>query len=340
MASKSKSVNTVVQDYPRINDLESKYNTFLDDKKLSQHTQKLLIEQLPDIILKAIGHANSKSRREMLSSIPSDAGDQDKYYRKIGTELFKYFRQYSSDPASTAWQLKGQDCREIAQQQFKNKTLQKERMNSGWRYQYLAIDCAKQTGKFNTISDLGLIEADFNATIDIPDTNKQLNIYVSVKNRSNTIGGPDWPGAIQALEKYANTDKNRRGPYICVFAFVMERGQRTVKRTKDKVLRSPNTELWASDYFWPFFTNFSYEEVMQAVLQVLIATPGIEQPLPEIPKRVIETFAEQCKEYGLVDESGIFNDPAKLVTFFCNPKQNRLEMPNDDYKLKSKRSKK
>jgi len=98
--------------------------------------------------------------------------------------------------------------------------------------------------RFASVSELGLREADFNAVVEIKKSHTPLSIYVSVKNRSNTIGGPDWPNAIQALEALAISDKNRRGPYICIFAFVMESGGRSVKRTKDKSLRSPNTELW------------------------------------------------------------------------------------------------
>jgi hypothetical protein len=145
-----------------------------------------------------------------------------------------------------------------------------------------------------------------------------LSIYVSVKNRSNTIGGPDWPNAIQALEALAISDKNRRGPYICIFAFVMESGGRSVKRTKDKSLRSPNTELWASDYFWPFFANYSYEEIMQTVLRVLIENPDTEKISIGIPLEILDVFESCCREADLVDAMGNFDDPSKLVSFFCN----------------------
>ena len=42
--------------------------------------------------------------------------------------------------------------------------------------------------------------------------------------------GQDWPKAIKALEDVARTDKNRTGPYLCVFGIVIEKGQRTIKR--------------------------------------------------------------------------------------------------------------
>ncbi len=307
-----------VQNYPRVEDPARRDNGLLNDAELSQHKKRVSPDELPILVLAAIENANRKSSRAMLS-VPPNATEAEtvEIYHKMGNDLFKYFQQYSSDPASTAFQLFGQNCREVGVQQFRNKALQKERMNSGWRYQYLAIDCAQKTERFKSISELGLTEADFNAVVEITQTKKPLSIYVSVKNRSNTIGGPDWPNAIQALENYAISDKNRRGPYICVFAFVMESGNRSVKRTKDKTLRSPNTELWASDYFWPFFTNYSYEEIMQAVLKVILANPDAEKTSLDVPEPILDRFEEKCKESGLVDENGNFNDPAKLVSFFC-----------------------
>jgi len=91
-------------------------------------------------------------------------------------------------------------------------------MNSGWRYQFLALDCAQQSRRFKSVSDIGAAEADFNAVIEFVDKKKSaLSLYVSIKNRSNTMGGQDWPKAIYALENVAKTDKNRTGPYCCVF---------------------------------------------------------------------------------------------------------------------------
>ena len=71
-------------------------------------------------------------------------------------------------------------------------------MNSGWRYQYIAKDCAVRSRRFITVSDIGASEADFYATMNIVDSNKTLNIYVSIKNRANTMGGQDWPKRLRA----------------------------------------------------------------------------------------------------------------------------------------------
>jgi hypothetical protein len=135
------------------------------------------------------------------------------------------------DPASTAHQIYNKHYRVVGIEQFRNRTLQKERMNSGWRYQYLSVDCARESGRFVSVSDIGAAEGDFNAIIEFTDPTLQpLRLYVSVKNRSNTMGGQDWPKAIHALESVAIADKNATGPYCCVFGIAMERGQRNIKR--------------------------------------------------------------------------------------------------------------
>jgi len=325
--SGSKSQATV-QSYPRITDKSSKEEGFLDTSVLATHKEQVDKETLRALIINAIHDANKKSGRRMLN-LPEDADSKalDAFYVKNAKALFDYFRKYGTDPASTALQLAGQHCLDVAAEQFKIRALQKARMNSGWRYQYLAMDCARRTGRFNSVSDLGLVAADFNAVIDIvgDSAGQRLNIFVSVKNRANTIGGPDWPGAITDLERVASTDKNLRGPYICVFGFVMERGNRNVKRKQDGQLRSPNTELWASDFFWPFFTNSSYEDIMQAVLEVLTDNPVYEEISIEVPVEILEIFEDYCRTYELIDEDGRFSDPKKLVTFFCTKYSRKLK---------------
>jgi hypothetical protein len=100
----------------------------------------------------------------------------------------------------------------------------------------------------------------------------------------------------------------------------MDRGfRRILREQKTKNPHSVNTEVWLSDFFWPFFANYSYEEIMNAVLDVLIESQA-EEELPtqvEIPDVLLDAFGEACIEAKLVDELGKFNDPHKLVQFFC-----------------------
>jgi hypothetical protein len=74
----------------------------------------------------------------------------DWIYRKKGKELFAYFKKYYGDPAATAYDCLGKHYREIAIEQFRNQTLQKQRMNSGGRYQHIAKDCAVRSRRFVT----------------------------------------------------------------------------------------------------------------------------------------------------------------------------------------------
>lgn len=318
----AKSAQIIPQDYPRIQDTDSPYYGCLDDSTLVPHKHKISVKHLKTLILLAISNANKKSSREILS-IPFDATHEeiDRIYEKEGRKLFAYFKKYCGDPASTAHQIYGKHYKEVGKEQFRNRTLQKERMNSGWRYQFLANECAQKSKRFKSVSDIGVAEGDFNATTEfLNKTSKPLTLYVSVKNRSNTMGGQDWPKAIQALENFANGDKNRIGPYCCVFGLAMDRGKRYIKREqKTGKPHSVNTEVWHSDYFWPFFANYSYEEIMTVVLNVLIEAYSLERSSIQIdvPDKLVESFGKSCGQAGLIDDSGKFNDPYKLVRFFC-----------------------
>lgn len=314
--------SSIPQDYPRIQDEDSSYVGCLDESTLVPHTHKILPKQFKELILSAINNANRKSSREILS-IPDDTSQEDieSLYEQEGKALFAYFKKYVGDPASTAHQILGKHYSDVALEQFRNRTLQKGRMNSGWRYQFLALDCAQQSKRFKSVSDIGAAEGDFNAVVEFTDKKRRpLSLYVSVKNRSNTLGGQDWPKAIHALENYAKNDKNRTGPYCCVFGIAMDRGQRYIKvEQKTKNPHSVNTEVWLSDFFWPFFANHSYEEIMTAVLNVLLESysPDKFSVQLEVPESLVESFGEACRRGGLIDQNGKFNDPYKLVSFFC-----------------------
>ncbi|MBI4299036.1 MAG: hypothetical protein HY666_04665 [Chloroflexi bacterium] len=310
------------QDYPRVQKENDKFNACLDEACLTPHTYKIPVKKLKSIILDAIQSANRKSSREILS-VPENATEDEakRIYKKEGKELFKYFVKYYDDPASAAYQCLGKHFSEIAQEQLRNRILQKQRMNSGWRYQFIAQESARQSKRFISVSGIGTAEADFNAQIkQIEPRKKPVNIYVSVKNRSNTLGGQDWPKAIQALEQVARNDRNRDGPYICVFGIAMEKGLQRIKTIqKTKVPHSPNTEVWLSDFFWPFFVNYSYEEIILAVLHTLREQTSPD-PVPvniSFPEELMATFGEYCKEYKLLDSEGRFNDANRLVAVFC-----------------------
>jgi hypothetical protein len=218
------------QDYPRIDEAEP-YAGMLDDTRLAAHKQRISSARLVQIIRDAVKSANRKASRAILN-IPESSSDAEmrEIYLREGRKLFDYFRRYCGDPPSTAYQCHNMHYSEVAKEQFRNRTLQKERMNSGWRYQFMAHDCAQASGRFLTVSQLATAEADFNVTIATRNFRKRkINVYVSVKNRTNTMGGQDWPKAIAALEAMAKNDPNRADPYLCVFGIAMERGIRFMK---------------------------------------------------------------------------------------------------------------
>jgi len=310
---------TRAQSYPRIDDEKNKYYGYLKEDELIAHSGKINIATLKKIIEDGIEYANKKSSREILN-IDVNATDDElqQIYLKKGKELFSYFVKYCGDPASTAYDCLNKHYSVIAVENFRNRTIQKERMNSGWRYQHIAKDAARHSKRFESVSDLNSIEADFNVVVRYKTIPGKLNIYVSTKNRSNTMGGQDWPKAISALENAAVNDKNRDGNYICVFGIAMERGLRNIKTAqKTGIPYSVNTEVWFSDFFWPFFSNFTYDEIAKAVLEVLIKKNHLSSMDVEIPKELIESFGDECKRLNLVNDSGVFNDAFKLVDLFC-----------------------
>jgi len=313
------AVRITPQSYPRIEDETDKFHGFIDDTALKQHTKKIPKTGLRKIIRQAIITANAKSSRAILE-IPENASVAEKkaIHIKEGNELFKYFKKYPGDPASTAFECLGRHYSKIGAENFRNRTLQKERMNSGWRYQYIAKDAAIKSKRFISVSDIGATEADFNAIIGQGKQKGTVTIYVSVKNRVNTMGGQDWPKAIYALEQMARSDKNRTGPYICVFGIAMDQGQRNIKgNASTNRPHSINTEVWLSDFFWPFFANYSYEEIIKLVLGVLQEIEESSGLGIVIPKELLDSFGKACKENKLLDKQGRFNDAEKLVDLFC-----------------------
>lgn len=292
----------------------------MDDRVLEPHSTIIEREKMVEIIKESIEYANRKSSRTIFN-VPADADamTQADAFRIGGVELFKYFHKYYGDPASTARECYQQSYEEIAMRQFFNRLVQKGRMNSGWRYQFIAEKAANRSGRFSAISNIGTADADFSATLRYAGHGDEaVTIYVSVKNRTNTLGGQDWPGAIQHLEDTAILDRNRHAPYLCVFGIAMDAGLRQIKSSrKTHSPYSTNTEVWCSDFFWPFFTGYSYASIMQMVAEVLGNEGSSEDVDFSIPKEVTEAFGEKCRINGLVDEDGHFNDIFKLVKFFC-----------------------
>lgn len=147
---------SVVQNYPRTK------RGLLDADTVTPHRGKITPEDLREIVLHAIHHANKKSSRAILD-IPEGLSEAEvtARYKKSGKELFKYFVQYCGDPAATSHQCNGRHYAEVAREQFRNRTLQKERMNSGWRYQYIAKGIASHQARSVSLPETGTLEPDY-----------------------------------------------------------------------------------------------------------------------------------------------------------------------------------
>lgn len=205
------------QEYPRL-----PHSSLLDDSRLQQHTNKIPLEELKKIILTAIENANKKSSREILN-ILDDVSEYEaqKKYQEEGKKLFQYFRQYCGDPASTAYECLHKHYVDVGKEQFRNKTLQRRRMNSGWRYQFIAKDLANAS-------------------------------------------------------------------------------------------------------------NYSYEEIAQAVLEVLLEASKPDPLEYVIPEELLTAFGACCAEKQLVDANGFFNDAHALVDFFASGEAEYREVTQEE----------
>ncbi|MFQ3646474.1 MAG: hypothetical protein SNJ80_06045 [Anaerolinea sp.] len=323
-----RSVPPIPQDYPRIRDTSSKYYGCLDVETLQDHPhpRRITPELLRTLILQAIEEASVQSSREAILIPPDMSPEQENlFFQDEANKLFAYLHAYPVDPAATAHEYTGRHYQDVGLELFRNRAIQKGRMNSGWRYQLLARECAKASGRFDEAAGFGFSKGDFVAKIRFKDdTRKKLHIYVSVKNRRSTIGGQDWPNSIQALEAAARADnRQQEGPYICIFGIAIDRGERAIpKSSSTGRAYSENTEVWLSDFFWPFFSSYSYSEIMMAMLEALIEADANQQALPtqiQAPHKLLEAFGARCYEAQLTDEQGFFSDPLALVQFFCAP---------------------
>lgn len=167
---------------------------------------------------------------------------------------------------------------------------------------------------------------------------------MSVKNRADTLGGQDWPNSIRALENAAKAEQNKTGPYCCVFGIAMEGGSRRIPRRREtKEVHSSNTEVWLSDFFWPFFSAYSYKEIMMIVLNTLMTEEEPVKVLPaqvRVPDPVLDAFGFECRRTELTDENGNFSDAVKLVQFFCQKTPPKLKPPKLPKPVKAPRPRK
>src|SRR3989344_8749349 len=140
----------IPQAYPRIEG--EKFTGYLDTSRLARQDYIIPKDELRQIINDGIDYANRKSSRVILN-LPEKISKKarSELLQKEGKRLFGYFSKYYGDPASTAYECIGQHYSDIAKEQFRNRTLQKERMNSGWRNKYKEKECAIRPKRFLSV---------------------------------------------------------------------------------------------------------------------------------------------------------------------------------------------
>jgi len=225
------------QAYPRIPEGE-KFADLLDEQHLVPHRYRIPQNKLRRIIIDAIRSANRKSSRAILE-IPEQVSDPEmrKIFLREGRNLFGYFRKYCGDPAASAFEYQDKTYREVAVQQFRIRTLQKERMNSGWRYQLIAYQCAAFISEGRLAPDMD--------ELDSNERNWQLLDYVRQS------------------------------------------------------------------------TGYDCEDVIMMICEAFAADDESMTRFFEPTDAIIEGFGRECRNYGLLDYQGRFNDARKLVHLFC-----------------------
>jgi hypothetical protein len=280
-----------------------------DVSSMAHNASPLNETKLRAAIERSIVKADEKSMRSMLDERDGSGGSAPK---RAGQKLFQIFKRYCEDPATAPAKFAARSVDEVASEIFLTQESNNSRMNAGWRYQFLAIELARLHGSRFTAVNGGNMEADIHAICPLKN-GRDLHLYISIKNRSNTISGSRRRAAYTELETYANADKNRAGgPYLAVVGITIEHGDRSQSSY------SNNIETWKSDFFWPFFSGRSYKDIMLAVGRVL----GQEKSKLEViaakklPVQTLAEFIAQCSRAGLLKNEKTFKDASDLVDFF------------------------
>ena len=146
-------------------------------------------------------------------------------------------------------------------------------MNSGWRYQYIAKDCAVRSRRFVTVSDIGASEADFNATMNIVDSGQDAqHLCLDQEPREHDGRSGLAEGDLRARKRGALRQEPLRAVHLRLRHRDRQGSAADPPIGKTKAPHSVNTEVWLSDFFWPFFANYTYAEIAKAVFEVLMET--------------------------------------------------------------------
>lgn len=297
----------VTQPYPRISDQKSKELGLLDVNQFKPLEKKITEDTMNSLIESAIKSAEIKTNKKALEITDNmSAAEKSSIYKEAAKSLFKYFKR--PDPAGIANYLHGKNYVEVANEFIKKRKTHLESMNAGWRYQYLFVECAHASERFKSVSDLSTADSDVNI-IAKTTKDENINLYISIKNRKDTISGGSGKGVLKKLEDLALQDKNRIGAYCCIIAL----GIQTMKH-RGRTTHSANIEYWPANFFWPFISGYTYEEIMNMVTARLSTIKKIDL---KVPVEIIEEFGELCAKNKIVNSQGNFDSKEAIIKWLC-----------------------
>ena len=171
--------------------------------------------------------------------------------------------------------------------------MQRQRMNRGVFYQYLAIELMRKSLKskksnIEAVFD-GAREGDVVAEIRTPRFKQGIRIYTSVKKSADTVGGQDVPGVIRSYKD-----------------------SRSVKCNNEGYPFSDNCESWESGFIFPFICGRPPVDIYK----LAITRVGGYLPFYTIKhkKECAHLLKEEFIKMGLVDAHGKL-DQTKFVKF-------------------------
>jgi hypothetical protein len=200
--------------------------------------------------------------------------------------------------------------------------MQRHRMTIGVFYQYLILELMRKNW---TVFD-GYQEGDVVADIETPGFSKGLRLYISVKKSSDTVGGQDFGGVVNRLERIVKQEKNLTRPYLCVFCVATPSAGKLLTFEKDRKIKcdknekpySLNCEVWGPGFVFPYITGRNAREIYQI---------GIRRAADQLPFLTLK-YRQECSrlliarlgEMGLLGRNSKL-DPRKFLNFICDQEE-------------------
>ena len=306
------------QDYPRTEE------GLLDESRLAAHTGKIPFDELKAIIRDAIVSAARKSRREILE-LPDGLSEEEKtkIYGKKGKRAVRLFPPLLRRPGGDGLRLP----RQALPRDRAGAVPQSDAPEAADEFR-LALSVHRQglRGALAALRD-GVRHRRLGSRLQRDDEHRRTWPRRSTSTCRSRTARTRWAARIgRRRSRRSKTSRvpTRTAParIICVFGIAIDKGQRQIRRIgKTKAPYSVNTEVWLSDFFWPFFANYTYAEIAKAVFEVLMETGRQgQQPLATlIPDELIDSFGDGMpRRAACSTRRGGSMMRSRLIDVFCN----------------------